>query len=556
MGFCVKELLLAEELKEVKLLGGAGGLDNEIQGVTIIEAPDIVRFIDGGEVLLTGLYAFKSCSVEEFKSYINELTKKRVSALMLKRGRDVDYAEVKIKLLSEFSELHNIPVLEVPFEISFRDIMSLIMARLFNEEVTRLKFFKTTHDNFTALALSVASYGKGIERIVEVLGKLINNPVAVFNQSFACLSAVDGAGRELEIMADAVSFEPGIYSNYSYLTQNNGDVQYIIQVKLNFREKIYLVVTEKKQPFGIMDCIAAESAITALRFEFSRQYAVTELEKKFQNDIMHNILNGKVHSAGELQKNISLLGVPIDGCFRVIVFVMENERKMDRDFKDKMRETNILNDTIMKVLPQGKIYNDLDKIIVIQQVEKTQLQDAYRKEIKDAVEKIQSNVTALHKYLQVKAGVGRMVEGIIHLPDSFKEAAEAAMFVHIAGEISGEGDTRVMLFSDLGIFKLLCQLDDVSMMYDYIPEGLQRLYSYKKPQRDDLIITLKTYLDKNQNLSKTAQDLYVHYKTAAYRIEKIVKITGLDFDNANEVLAVRIGLIVYKMIEKYNKDFI
>ena len=42
-----------------------------------------------------------------------------------------------------------------------------------------------------------------------------------------------------------------------------------------------------------MDCIAAESAITALRFEFSRQYAVTELEKKFQNDIMHNILNGR-----------------------------------------------------------------------------------------------------------------------------------------------------------------------------------------------------------------------------------------------------------------------
>ena len=39
------------------------------------------------------------------------------------------------------------------------------------------------------------------------------------------------------------------------------------------------------------------------------------------------------------------------------------------------------------------------------------------------------------------------------------------------------------------------------------------------------------------------------YKTAVYRIEKIEKITGIDFDNANEVLAVRIGLVVYKMIE-------
>ena len=89
-----------------------------------------------------------------------------------------------------------------------------------------------------------------------------------------------------------------------------------------------------------------------------------------------------------------------------------------------------------------------------------------------------------------------------------------------------------------------------------MPEGLQKLYNYKKPQREDLIVTLKTYLDRNQNLSKTAQDLYVHYKTAAYRIEKIAKITGIDFDNANEVLAVRIGLVVYKMIVNYNKDFI
>ena len=40
----------------------------------------------------------------------------------------------------------------------------------------------------------------------------------------------------------------------------------------------------------------------------------------------------------------------------------------------------------------------------------------------------------------------------------------------------------------------------------------------KKQQRQDLILTLKTYLEHNQNLTKTAQDLYIHYKTAAYRI--------------------------------------
>lgn len=556
MGFSVRELLLEDELNEVKLLGGEKGLDKEIKGVTIIEAPDIVKFIDGGEVLLTGLYAFRSCSIEEFQRYINELTRKSVSALILKKGRKVENADVKIDLLLGFAQTHGIPILEVPFEFSFRDIMSLIMERLFNEEVTRLKYFKTTHDNFAALALAPDATGKGVDKILDVLAKLIRNPVAVFNQNMTCVAATDGAERELVISKEAVPFEPEIFSNYSYLKQKVEVFQCIIQVKMSFREKIYLVVTELGQPFNTMDCIATESAITALRFEFSRQYAVTELEKKFQNDIMHNILNGKVHSMGELQKNTSLLGVDINGSYRVIVFGMANESMTKGDFEAKVKDTNVLSEAIFRNISNAKIHNDLDKIVVIQKVDKEQTQEEYRKEIKKVAESVQGDVSKHNKHLKVKAGVGKVVDGIIHLPESFKEANEAFMFVDVAGEISEDGNPQAMLFSDLGIFKLLCQLDEPSMLLEYVPEGLQKLYNYKKPQREDLIVTLKTYLDRNQNLSKTAQDLYVHYKTAAYRIEKIAKITGIDFDNANEVLAVRIGLVVYKMIVNYNKDFI
>ena len=63
-------------------------------------------------------------------------------------------------------------------------------------------------------------------------------------------------------------FDPGTYSILHLYEAEGRDPQCLIQVKMSFREKIYLVVTELNQPFGTMDCIAAESAITALRFEF------------------------------------------------------------------------------------------------------------------------------------------------------------------------------------------------------------------------------------------------------------------------------------------------
>ena len=431
------------------------------------------------------------------------------------------------------------------------------MERLFNEEVTRLKYFKTTHDNFSALVLGSESIGVAIDQILDVLAKLIRNPVAAFNRQLDCIGASEGAERSLEIQKDAQSYEPGIYSNYEYLRQQiDNRQQYIVKVKLNLRERLYLVITEEEDSFDVMDAIATESAIWALQFELVRQYSVTELEKKFQNDIMHNILNGKIDSISELQKNTSLLGVPINGSFRVIVFGLKGEDRDKRDFKSKISDTNLLSDAIACQMINVKIYNDLDRIVVVKEVNKEQTQEEYRQEIREIVDNVQAYVSRQDKELQVKAGVGKVVEGVINLPDSFKEANEAFTFVDIAGEISEDGNSQVTLFSDLGIFKLLCQLDNPELLLEYVPEGLQKLYNYKKPQRDDLLITLKTYLDRNLNLSKTAQDLFVHYKTASYRIEKIAKITGVDFDNANEVLAFRIGLVVYKMIEKYNKDYL
>ena len=300
------------------------------------------------------------------------------------------------------------------------------MERLFNEEVTRLKYFKTTHDNFSALVLGSESIGVAIDQILDVLAKLIRNPVAAFNRQLDCIGASEGAERSLEIQKDAQSYEPGIYSNYEYLRQQiDNRQQYIVKVKLNLRERLYLVITEEEDSFDVMDAIATESAIWALQFELVRQYSVTELEKKFQNDIMHNILNGKIDSISELQKNTSLLGVPINGSFRVIVFGLKGEDRDKRDFKSKISDTNLLSDAIACQMINVKIYNDLDRIVVVKEVNKEQTQEEYRQEIREIVDNVQAYVSRQDKELQVKAGVGKVVEGVINLPDSFKEANEA-----------------------------------------------------------------------------------------------------------------------------------
>lgn len=187
MKYCVRDLIEKGNIDGIKVIAGEQYLDNEIEGVTIIEAPDIVKFINGGEVLLTGLYAFKSCTLSEVEDCIRELERKKISAVILKKGRNVDLADEKIELFQEYAERSGTPCLSIAFDMSFKDVMKVIMEQLFSDEVKRLKYFKTTRDNFEALMLSLKPEEDGIVKLLTVLSKLIGNPTGVYDQNGVCM---------------------------------------------------------------------------------------------------------------------------------------------------------------------------------------------------------------------------------------------------------------------------------------------------------------------------------------------------------------------------------
>ena len=80
--------------------------------------------------------------------------------------------------------------------------------------------------------------------------------------------------------------------------------------------------------------------------------------------------------------------------------------------------------------------------------------------------------------------------------------------------------------------------------------NIKEIILYEDEHKGELITTLQMYLRNNQSIKKTAGAMFVHYRTISYRLEKIKQISGINFDNANEVLAVSNGLIIYKMLKE------
>ena len=48
MGYTVKELLESKEFPGMQLIGGEAGIHSKINGVRIIEVPDMEKFLGGG----------------------------------------------------------------------------------------------------------------------------------------------------------------------------------------------------------------------------------------------------------------------------------------------------------------------------------------------------------------------------------------------------------------------------------------------------------------------------------------------------------------------------
>lgn len=74
------------------------------------------------------------------------------------------------------------------------------------------------------------------------------------------------------------------------------------------------------------------------------------------------------------------------------------------------------------------------------------------------------------------------------------------------------------------------------------PRGLVRLMEHDKGSPTSYIDTLRTYLDNNTSVSRTASALYVHRSTLLERLARIRRELGVDLDDPDQQLRLRMLL--------------
>lgn len=553
MDYTVEDLLTLEACKDATFIGHKDELSNKISGITVIDSPDISAWIKGGEIIVTSFFPIRGFSDKEMEVWMNDLANKEISALIAKpRQAFKDIPEIVL----EVCKRRSIPIIKIPENIAFIEITYPVMGQLFNQQVEKLKYFKEIHSRFTELSLQ----NVGSDVIVKTLEELIGNPVTIYNESFQKIASTNS---DVELFYDLDKRqveETNLDTKFPFYRrtvvfpklQERECEQILVPIKTINQTKINLVVSAVNKEVLEYDFIAIENAATALSLELVKQIAISEVEKKFKNDLIDDLISGKIKSKNTIYDRAAITQFDVEAKYAVVIFNLKllkpikyKEKNIDRHQILQKHYEHLAN-SIDFYLSGAIIRDRVDEIIVLWKVNpKSDVHHTDINKIKQTVKHIRGKFKETIKDYAVQVGIGNIAKSTLNLAQSYNEAQDTLNI----GQNSNKEDF-IISFNDLGIYRMLYKFDDMNQLKDFIPASLQKLLDYRKSNKDALIETLNVFLQCQQNIAKSAQLLYVHYKTVTYRLERIKEITGMNLDDPEEMLSVQVGLRIIDVIER------
>ncbi|MDY5731551.1 MAG: helix-turn-helix domain-containing protein [Eubacteriales bacterium] len=136
-------------------------------------------------------------------------------------------------------------------------------------------------------------------------------------------------------------------------------------------------------------------------------------------------------------------------------------------------------------------------------------------------------------------GISDFKKSILQLAQAHNEAKKS---IAIAEKM--ELGNQCVFYNNLMLERIVLELPLEQRQQYYTklfsPETLKALNS-------EMQLTIRTFLDKDLNLSDTARHLYIHRNTLVYRLEKIQKALGLDLKKFSDASIYKLLSTMYKL---------
>ena len=508
------------------------------------------RYLSGGEILMTSLKAYEGISESEFQKHMEAFVELQISGFIVKRNQQTESQKRLFDLLMQYSEEYHLPVIEIPADMYYWGIIKYVLMQIFDLKIAKLSYFKTTHDNLSVLLLNELDILKNIDNILQQIDRMVGNPLSLYDENRNCIASTDPALTGFELTKEVEEYRPDVtVAKYPYLRQTRVYTEYIKKFNVYTQMGFYLVITEKNEALTALDFISLENAIVVLQYLLMRRAAEENIAKKYHKDLGYRMLNGSLTNT-ELREVADILGFKKTDEFRVITCSLVPPDNTAKFTPLQLETTEFVKQELLQLLPKSYIYCNTNQIIYIHKEQDEENEYDFRKNLENIQQSIQNQLIQKEIEINFVIGIGKRVKGYSQLKESFEDSQTAIEYIDMIRTVIGDKDRSVVDSSKLGFFRMLAKPENKEQLWSCIPESLYKLYDYDTQKKGDLVDTLECFLNNNQSQKKTSKEMFVHYRTIMYRLRKIVEITGIDFSNPAEMLIVRNGLMLMRIVEK------
>lgn len=550
-GISVEDMMDLETMGNSKLIAGAKGVRNTVSRVNIMADPDIMDWVQEGEFLLTTAYYFEKENVDAQKRLIKECSHRKLAGIGIKVLPYLD------SLSGEVVELANelsFPLIDIHYSIPLSDIMMNIFKEVFNKQATLLERIEKVHEQL----MSVMLEGYGIGEIAKIIHNNIKNPVLLnlsfSNQNYEEFGSIAQDLRR-ELLEDAEKFydpkdgraklkrldEDKVLIDGKFVTRM------IMPIVLKDHVYGHIFTWSTNSPLGGFDLSIIESASTTIALAVLQELSVKEVEIRYRSDFFEDLISADSKRKRKALDRAHFFNLNSNDYYVIEVmsfkFKLEDEGNDEHLFEYLQDYTNTTVTSIEEIMKylnlEGIVSTKLNGIQILIGFQDLNSID---KRLEELNKRIINSLEKKFKNMEMKIGVGRAYKGLANVNRSFSDAIKTIR----TGRVVTNKD--IITFNELGIFKILCEDFLIDELEDFYNTTLKPLVDYDERKSTELVKTLETYFEYNGNLTRMSEQLFTHYNTILYRINRINEITGMYLNNPNDRLNLEIALKIKEIL--------
>ncbi len=536
----VSDVLKIPSLQRLQVLAGHAGLNRQITTVSVMDAPDIYAWMNGGEFLITSAYPVKD-NVPYLSPLIEKLDAAGVAAFGVKISRFI--GQLPQSAIDTANRL-GLPLISIPEDYAFTDIINPVLYSIVDEQASMLVQSESIHRAFIGLAIRAAHP----HEILNVLRDIIGCETAFLDLYFHKIFYASGSNALREQLAGV---DPSGQISHEKLAQfdsypvANGRVLY---------GHILIPKDAMQSPKNDYAKTAIDYAGIVLTLNIQTRISNHRVEEKYRDEFIGDLIFDNIKSEAEAHNRARMYGWDLHKGGLVSILDVNNVKRLYLKGLDRKANT-VLEDSLQKIFeishrimiaqfPKAIYYQLSDHIIYIISDPFDDLNRLYT-QLEHTFNSIRDCVLQSTPY-SVSLGVGSYLKNIKDIHLSYNQARIA---INLGYQLDMFG--CVLFYERLGIYRLLSTLDKTEIAQEFSTRFIEPILSYDAQYRSSLFQTLKMIIHCNWNLRATAERLFIHYNSAKYRYAKICEILDLDLHNSEQRLNMEIAIRLHYI---HNKD--